>query len=175
MEERRQAVIKEREELERAVVPDLGAADPPSSSQEAEKSDLDFSALPTQLDARLEAEDPDGAVRPTIINVSKVWSKRAQKALLGPTTTASLSVVEQKLEKNTCWDLLDALTRSGGLPIEGAQFHVVITTTHCFEKSLMDTLVKDNVNPIEKLEHSSTIMASVVHGVDAAHLKTLDE
>ena len=122
--------MKERDELE-SVAGDLGA-EPSHHALVPTASDVDFTTLPTQLDARLEAEDPDGAVRPTIINVGKVWNKRAQKALLGPTTVSSLGVSEQKLEKNTCWDLLDALTRSGGLPIEGAQFHVVISSTHFF-------------------------------------------
>ncbi len=131
----------------------------------------DFSALPTELDARLEAEDPDSALRPTIIKVGKVWNKRSQRTLLSPTAVSSLSVAEQKLEKNACWDLLDSLTRSGGLPIEGAMLHVVMASTHCFDHSVFDTLVKRNVNPIEKVERSSLIVASAIHGVEASLLK----
>lgn len=56
------------------------------------------------------------------------------------------------------------------MPIEGAMLHIVVASTHCFEKSLVDTLVKDNVNPIEKLENTSLILASVVHAVDKAEL-----
>ena len=73
-------------------------------------------------------------------------------------------MTEQKLEKNACWDLLDALTRSGGLGVEGATLHVVVASTHCFEKSVMDTLVVDNVNPIEKVERSMLIVAETIHG-----------
>jgi hypothetical protein len=102
----------------------------------------DYSVIPTQLDSRLETEDPDGALRPTIINVSKQWNKRSQRTLLSPSIEAVLSVAEQKLEKNTCWDLLDALTRSGGMPIEDAMLHIVVASTHCFENSVIDTLVK---------------------------------
>lgn len=130
----------------------------------------DFSTIPNDLDARFEAEDPDGALRPTIINAAKVWSKRSQHALLAPPSNRTLSVDEQKLEKQACWDLLDSLTRSGGLPFEGGQMHIVVASTHCFEKSVFDTLIKDNVNPIERVEQSSLIVASVVHSKPASEL-----
>jgi hypothetical protein len=45
----------------------------------------------------------------------------------------------------------------------GASLHVVLCATHCFDKSLMNTLIQDNVNPIEKVERSSLIMASTIH------------
>lgn len=60
---------------------------------------VDFSTIPTTLDARLEAEDPDGAVRPTIINVGKSWAKHSQRSLLTPASTASLGVAEQKRDE----------------------------------------------------------------------------
>ncbi len=164
-------VALEQERLQLTAQADVGA-EPDAVVPASSAPVVDYSGIPGELDARLEAEDPDGALRPTIINVGKVWSKRSQRSLLTPAATvAALSVVEQKLEKNACWDLLDALTRSGGLPIEGAAMHVVVASTHCFDRSVFDTLVKDNVNPIEKLERSSLIVASVIHGVDAKELR----
>ena len=75
------------------------------------------------------------------------------------------SKAEQKDAKSKAFDLLDALTRSGVLPIlTGASLHVVLATTHCFDRSLMNTIVKDNINPIEKVERSSVIVASLIHG-----------
>ena len=41
------------------------------------------------------------------------------------------------------------------LPIECATLHVVVAATHCFDKSLVNTVVEDNVNPIEKAERSA--------------------
>jgi hypothetical protein len=100
---------------------------------------------------------------------------------------------------------LDALTKSGMLPLEEAALHVVIASTHCFERSLLSTVLQymsiylslfcfslslslslslalwlslrplrllaqvimDNVNPIEKLERSSLIVASTLHRLPA--------
>lgn len=89
----------------------------------------------------------------------------SQKSLLAPLADSVLDTAGQKLEKDRCFDLLDALTRSGGLSMEGSMLHLVIASTHCFDKSLMDTLVQDNVNPIEKVERSSLIVSSIIQGV----------
>jgi hypothetical protein len=157
----------EQEQSQLAGLNDVGSAPCAVAVQASPSPALDFTTIPRELDARLEAHDPDGALRPTVIHVGKLWSRRSHRSLLAPATASSLSVAEQKLEKDACWDLLDALTRSGGLPIEGAMLHIVVASTHCFDQSLWDTLVKCNVNPIDKVERSSLIVASVVQGVDA--------
>ena len=46
----------------------------------------------------------------------------------------------------------------------------MVAATHCFEKSLMMTVIQDNINPIEKLERSSLIVASTIHGAPAEAL-----
>ena len=51
-----------------------------------------------------------------------------------------------------------------------AALHVVISTTHCFGRTLMDTLTRDNVNPIAKVEHTQLIVASHVFGRPAGTL-----
>ena len=80
----------------------------------------------------------------------------------------------------------------------GASLHVVLCATHCFDKTLMDTIIQgkwalllrqrrrylalsivtdtdfsfaqstDNMNPIEKVERSSLIMASTIHQLPAS-------
>lgn len=94
-------------------------------------------------------------------------------------------------EKAKAFDLLDALSRSGALSVDHASLHIVIAATHCFDKTLMDTVIQDNVNPIEKvplllsfisssssphslshpqLERSSLIVASTIHSVEPVEL-----
>ncbi|KAL9182668.1 hypothetical protein ACHAXT_013320 [Thalassiosira profunda] len=77
---------------------------------------------------------------------------------------------EVKREKNKAFDLLDALSRSGSLPIVYAELHVIVALTHCFDKDVMRTVISDNINPIEKLECSTLLLASAVHGVPAREL-----
>jgi len=77
---------------------------------------------------------------------------------------------EQKDDKNAAFDLLDALSRSGVLSVDQASLHVVLVATHCFDKTLVETVVQDNVNPIEKVERSVLIMASTIHAVNPATL-----
>merc|ERR1712137_796903 len=98
------------------------------------------------------------------------WNKKYQKALLSDPTATTLSAEDLKKEKNKTFDLLDALTRSGGLAIDSASLHVVLASTHCFDQTLMDTIIKDNINPIEKLERSTLIVASTIQQVSPDEL-----
>jgi hypothetical protein len=136
------------------------------------EASVDYTKIPSDLDAALEKLDVEGALRPAIINVGKTWTKRSQKGLLGNATSKGLAAGEQKLEKQACFDLLDGLTKSGSAAfgIERAALHIVVSTTHCFEKNVMDTLVRDNVNPIAKVEHSALIVAGRIFGKRAEEL-----
>jgi hypothetical protein len=130
----------------------------------------EYSKLPAELDRRLGQLDVDAAVRPTILTPSDTWTRRAQKAILAAVTTSMLSPSDQKQEKERTFELLDALSRSGALPIHHASVHIVLAATHCFDRSIMDTIVQDNVNPIEKMERSLLIMATTVHQRTASEM-----
>ncbi|CAE7722643.1 CPK5 [Symbiodinium pilosum] len=130
----------------------------------------DYTKVPKQMDAQFESLAPDSALRPTIINPGVCWTKRAQKALLAQPSESSLFHDEQKREKDAAFDLLDAITKSGALPLSHAALHIVIAATHCFDKTVTETVVQDNVNPIDKVERSSLIVASTVHQQPVAAL-----
>eukprot|EP00929_Paragymnodinium_shiwhaense_P073055 TRINITY_DN3711_c0_g1_i2.p1 TRINITY_DN3711_c0_g1~~TRINITY_DN3711_c0_g1_i2.p1 ORF type:complete len:979 (-),score=227.99 TRINITY_DN3711_c0_g1_i2:315-3251(-) len=123
----------------------------------------DYTKVPQQLDNIFEKIDPRSCVRPTIINVGEPWSKRSQAALLAQPTTQTLNKDKQKEEKDAAYDLLDALTKSGALPLQHAALHVVIASTHCFDKTVTETVVQDNANPIEMVERTVITMATTVH------------
>ena len=88
--------------------------------QEGDAMMRDFTQLPKQLDAKLALLDLDAALRPTKIKTGPHWSKKAQTSLLGKVSHAQLSSSEQDEETQKAFDLLDALSRSGALPIECA-------------------------------------------------------
>ncbi len=114
-------------------------------------------------------------MRATILNPGEVWTRAAPKGLLGATTTTTLFAREQKEEKNKAFDLLDALTKSGALAIEDASLHVVIAATHCFDRTLLGTVIEANVNPIEKVERTLVIVGTTIHGRPAAELLADDQ
>lgn len=119
--------------------------------------------------------DKEGSVRPTIINAGKTWTKTSKKSLLSESTTSTLGVDEQKKERNAAFDLLDALTKSGGFEVHDCSLHVLIAATHCFDRSLVDTVIQRNINPIEKVEFSSMIMASTIHNEKVENLVYEDQ
>lgn len=129
---------------------------------------IDYTAIPAELDKRYEALDEDSALRPTTITTGPRWELSSQAGLLSKPKTTSLHKKEQADSKAEAFDLLDALSRSGELEIEHASLHVVIAATHCFDQSLVDTVVQGNVNPIEKVERSTLIVAGVVHRAETA-------
>jgi hypothetical protein len=131
-------------------------------NEEATEEIEDYTKLPSTLDKRFELLDIDSALRPTIIKLDKFWTKKYQKSLVGSPVEETLDEKKQTDEKNQAFDLLDALSRSGALPIDDACLHIVVAAAHCFDKSLMDTLLKDNVNPIEKIERSTLIIATTL-------------
>ncbi len=70
---------------------------------------------------------------------------------------------DQTLEKQACFDLLDSLTKSGAFGLE-ADVHAVLALSHSFDLNVMDTLVRGNLNPIEKLERATVTMATKIFG-----------
>uniref|UniRef100_A0A6B2KXG2 Uncharacterized protein n=1 Tax=Arcella intermedia TaxID=1963864 RepID=A0A6B2KXG2_9EUKA len=132
--------------------------------------DIDYTKIPMEMDQKFEALDEDGSLHSNIITFGQNWSRKFQKALLAQPSEENLGVNEQLKERNKAFDLLDALTKSGLLPIEHAELHVILGSTHTFDKTLINTVVQDNVNPIEKVERSLLIVATTVHDTGAADL-----
>jgi len=136
---------------------------------------VDYTLLPALLDKRFEELDEDGALRATILHPGDRWTRTAQKGLLSAPEESRLSAKQQKEEKNRAFDLLDALTKSGALPIDDATLHVVLAATHGFDRTLLETVIQDNVNPIEKVERSLMIVGTTIHGRPASELLADDQ
>jgi hypothetical protein len=130
----------------------------------------DFTLIPKVLDQQIEKYDTSNSLRSTIIKTGPNWTRMRQKNLLTSIQSSPLSPSDIETEKKKAFDLLDAISRSGTLPIACAELHVVVAVSHCFDNDLMGTIIQDNINPIEKLERSSLMLASTIHGEPAQKL-----
>eukprot|EP01126_Amoeba_proteus_P046930 TRINITY_DN5329_c0_g1_i2.p2 TRINITY_DN5329_c0_g1~~TRINITY_DN5329_c0_g1_i2.p2 ORF type:complete len:383 (-),score=124.06 TRINITY_DN5329_c0_g1_i2:211-1359(-) len=136
----------------------------PSPSQKPKKVEMDYTQIPIMLDAKYATLDPEIKLRPTIITPSNKWTRRYCPSLLSEEKEEILSGEMLETERNKTLDLIDALSRSGTLPLECAYLHVIIASTHCFDDTLTSTVLKQNVNPIEMVERSVLVVASTIFG-----------
>ena len=128
---------------------------------------IDITAIPTQLDANFDFYGGGAALRSAVINPSSSsWSRQRKATLLSTVEDQQLFAQQIDSEKNNAIQLLDALTRSGAIAISNAEIHVVIAVTHCFTNTLMDSLVVDNINPVEEIERGVLIAASTLYRLD---------
>jgi len=137
---------------------------------DTDESVADFTALPKKLNNLFELHDEDDTLRTAIIKTGGDWKRKRQEGLLRTLEEKDLSSSTLKSEKEKAFDLLDALSRSGSLPLASGELHVVLPVTHCFEESVMGTIVQRDRNPIDKLEKSTLLVASTVHDAEVATL-----
>ena len=117
------------------------------------------------------ALDPDAALRAAILSPSGDWAKTSLPSLLSKAPRReALGAEGQRAARAEAFDLLDALSRSGALPMAHAALHVVMGAVHSFDDTLIETVVQRSVNPIEKVERSLLIMASTLHQAAPAEL-----
>ncbi|MDP2434882.1 MAG: hypothetical protein Q8P67_04000, partial [archaeon] len=131
----------------------------------------DYSKIPSELDQKYDQLDEDSAVRAAIINLGSDWELQSQ-TILSERTTKTLTDDLQREQRNRAYDLLDALSRSGSLDIDAASLHIVLAASHSFDKSLINTVVQDNINPVAKLERSSLIAAATIQKAPVLSLVT---
>jgi hypothetical protein len=152
---------------------DKARAEDTKGKEDGQKSAVsngeDFTSIPTTLDSKLQ-NDSDGFLRSTIIKTGEFWDRTRQRDLLTASETTRLYKSSTEQEKKKAFDLLDALSRSGSLPIDKSELHVIVAVTHSFEKTVMSTVIQDNMNPIEQVEKSALLLASTIYGEEARNL-----
>jgi hypothetical protein len=141
-------------------------------------SPFDFNQIPIELDDKYKKYDLDNAIYPAIIKMNNdvPWPHHSQQTLLGARKEGSLAnAAARDTTKSAAFDLLDALSKSGALNIDQADLHVVIAATHVFDKSVLETVIQNNINPIEKVERSMLLMASTIHACAPEQLIAVDQ
>jgi hypothetical protein len=130
----------------------------------------DYSSIPAMLEHAHDSQDPISALRSVIITALDGWRLRSKQGFLHPVKETVLFTDDIKRARVAAFDLLDALSRSGTLIIDGAELHIVYAASHAFDRTLMDTLVQENMNPISRVERSMLIMASLLHDTPVTNI-----
>jgi hypothetical protein len=162
-------LLMETEAVEIEQRSDNGALAPEEESLSVLTSsglpNTDLTQIQKQLDSKFQQHDVDDSLRATIVKASNhKWFRTHAKNLLSKAESSVLSVPDIKTGKDTAFDLCDILSRGGSMPLPYSELHVVVAVTHCFENDILDTVVQDNVNPVEKVEKSAFLLASTIHG-----------
>ncbi len=120
---------------------------PPSRGGDRDQSDA-LMAVPQQLE---QVSD----LHPTIVSVNTTrWAKRHWGRVA--------VFEEQALARSQCFHLLDALSSAGRLQLLGTQMHVLASATVQFDRSLMETVLHESVDPLEASEKALRAAASIV-------------
>jgi hypothetical protein len=128
----------------------------------------DFTLVPKILDNMLQSSD--GALKSTTIQAGTSWYRTRQENLLLTPKKDYMATEVRESEKNQAMDLLTAISRSGSLPIDSSELHVVVALTHCFEQDVMNTVYQDNINPITKVESSLLLLGTTIHSLPKENL-----
>lgn len=135
------------------------------------KNGTDFTAIPKKLDKVFEEFDSDNALRATTVKVGECWKKKSQANLLAKMSEHTIDDSDGKnAMKAKAFDLLDALSRSGALSIACSELHVIVASTYRFTKELVETVIQDNTNPIERMELAFLMMSSTVRNIEPKKL-----
>ena len=127
-------------------------------------ADRDITTIPSILDRNFEKFCDGDSVRSTIVHIGNNWNRCQYKSVASSSPDNSpLQSNEIENEKKKAFALLDALTKSGALTLEASSLHVVLVATHVFDKTIVDTIVENNCNPIDHIERTTAVMAQVVH------------
>lgn len=122
---------------------------------------VDLTTILKQLDSTFEQHDKDGAIRAITIKSIKPRKRSRQRNVVIKAETVEFARL--RLQGRA-----DALSRSGSLPIAGSELHVVVAVTYYFENDVMDTVIQDFINLVEKPE--KLMVASAIHQQSALNL-----
>ena len=125
---------------------------------------FDVTAVPSLLDSNFDTYCNGSVLRAAILSPNLPWTRTRQRTILSTAERSFMGGEEAAAEKRKAFELIDALTKSGGLTIDHATTHIIIATQHSFDSTLTNTIVQDNINPIEKLEVSALIATATLHG-----------
>lgn len=52
---------------------------------------------------------------------------------------------------------------TGEFEFSHSQFHILNGISHSFDKTLIESIIQDNINPIERVQQSAFLLTEVIH------------
>ena len=127
----------------------------------------DYSLIPTQLENRfLEVgKAPCSQLRPVTITPNPSgWKKCEYKSILSAASPPKiLKSNDVKSHKESALTLLDALTKSGNLPLCETSLYVLFGFNCSWSDSIIQSSVRHNINPIHVATNAVVEIANVLH------------
>eukprot|EP01060_Flectonema_neradi_P005895 TRINITY_DN13954_c0_g1_i1.p1 TRINITY_DN13954_c0_g1~~TRINITY_DN13954_c0_g1_i1.p1 ORF type:complete len:903 (+),score=185.96 TRINITY_DN13954_c0_g1_i1:83-2791(+) len=139
------------------------------------ESDTSLAHLPVILNKKFESV-PELSLQSSSMSCgSKITQRTCKGQLLTKETTNSLTSSQLTPLHQQALSLLDGLTKGGAIPLQAVDLHVIASVTHHFDKSLLNIVIQDNVNPVEKVEQSTLLVASAIHNKPPSELINSDQ
>ena len=118
--------------------------------------------FPFLMNTNLRKFDREDSLHTTIFKSSDYWSGICTDSILSKPKKKYFAPEKVCKFRNNAFDLLDALSRGGTLSLDFGSLHILTAVTHCFDDTILNTITKQNVNPIQSLERSSLILLSTI-------------
>ena len=157
-EDQNKSKIKETEEEDETK--------PSAGEIKATQSEIwDFSRIPSTLEQKFSSTTETAvALRPLTLKTGDSWSKLKYSSLLDSQgKMISLSGPSLKSEKEAAFNLLDALTKSGTVPLKEASVAIIFGFSHSWAESILRTVAKRNRNPLEIATNTAIELARTLH------------
>lgn len=123
--------------------------------------ELDIAGVQERVQARL-ATVPGNALRPTIINVSSSWIRQSTPLVGSVPPKEPLSLETQEKAHRAVQSLLCVLSNDGAIPLAHTRLDIIVGVTSYFDKSVIDTVIQDNINPLDRVCSSSLLLSNAL-------------
>ena len=146
---------------------------PPESSHEQSSGgadiditerDTSLALLPLRMSKRFDLFPDLSLQTSTMYCGTEITRKGCDGKILSKEQTKKLSSSDITPLHQQAMSLLDGLTKGGAVPLQAVDLHVISSTAHYFDKTLLNIVIQDNTNPVEKVELSTLLVASSIRG-----------
>eukprot|EP01060_Flectonema_neradi_P010865 TRINITY_DN1793_c2_g1_i2.p1 TRINITY_DN1793_c2_g1~~TRINITY_DN1793_c2_g1_i2.p1 ORF type:complete len:890 (+),score=147.47 TRINITY_DN1793_c2_g1_i2:152-2821(+) len=127
----------------------------------------DYSSIPAKLEKRFaEITTPGSNVRPVIITPDPSgWSQSTHPSILSTTPPPLKKLLQSDIKraKQSAFDLIDAITKSGSVPLCETSLHVLFGFNNNWNDGVIQSAAKHNINPLNAGTETIVEVINVLH------------